>query len=216
VMIASAVEQQGAATQEISRNIQAANTCTGEVARNVTGVSEDARQTSTMAESVFNAAQDLARQAESMRAVADNFLVRLQSGGATLEWGPAWFTFHPVIDADHKMLVQYVNELNQAMLEGKGHDVATDVLAKLVDYTRDHFAREEVIWREGGLASLNQHEQTHSALIIKVRQFQRDFAEGKATLTTELMSFLREWLINHVFKTDKIAVKEIKARANAS
>jgi methyl-accepting chemotaxis protein len=209
--IAAAVEQQGAATQEISRNIQAANARTHEVSDNVVGVSNGAKETSSMAQGVLDAARDLTREAESMRAVADNFLLRLQSGGATLEWGPAWFTGHPVIDADHKMLVQYVNELYQAMIQGKGHDVASDVLGKLVQYTRDHFAREEVIWREGGLTSLAKHEKTHADLVVKVEAFQRDFLSGKATLTADLMSFLREWLIAHVFRTDKAGVKEIDA-----
>jgi methyl-accepting chemotaxis protein len=207
--IAAAVEEQGAATQEISRNIQAANTRTGEVSRNVLGVSDGAKETSTMAQGVFDAARDVARQAESMRAVADNFLVRLQSGGATLEWGTAWLTGHPVIDADHKMLVRYVNELNAAMIEGHGHDVAAGVLRNLVQYTHDHFGREEVIWREGGLSSLAKHKKTHADLVEKVVAFERDFKAGKATLTADLMSFLREWLIAHVFRTDKAGVKEI-------
>jgi len=207
--IANAVEEQGAATQEITRNIQEAHAGTSEVARNVVEVSNGARESSQAALSVFNASRDLSREAESMRAVADDFLIRLQSGGATLEWGPAWLTGHPVIDADHKMLVQYVNDLSHAMHAGEGRSVAADILAKLVQYTRDHFAREEVIWRDGGLSSLAQHLRTHADLVGKVEAFQTEFVAGKATLTADLMSFLREWLINHVFKTDKAGVKEI-------
>jgi methyl-accepting chemotaxis protein len=207
--IAAAVEEQGAATQEITRNIQEAHTGTAEVARNVVGVSKGAQDGASGAQSVFTAAKDLNHEAETMRAVADSFLIRLQSGGATLEWSDAWVAGHPVIDADHKMLLQYVNALNQAMVEGKGRDIAADVLNKLVSYTRDHFAREEVIWEKGGLRSLPQHRKTHKDLVAKVEQFQKAFVAGEATLTTELMAFLREWLIDHVFKTDKAGVREI-------
>ncbi len=211
--ISAAVEEQGAATQEITRNIQTAHTRTAEVSRSIGAVSNDAKETSSAAQSVFGSAHDLARQAESMRAIADGFLVRLQSGGASLDWGPAWFTGNAVIDADHKMLVQYVRDLNQAMLDGKGHDVLGDILGKLVQYTRDHFAREEIIWSKGGLKSLLEHQEMHADLVTKIEQFQRDFTAGKATLTTEIMSFLREWLINHVFKTDKAGVNEIAVPA---
>ncbi len=207
--IAAAVEEQGAATQEITRNIQTAHGRTVEVSRSIGSVSNDAKETSTAAQSVFGSAHDLARQAESMRAIADGFLVRLQSGGATLEWGPAWLTGNSTIDADHKMLVQYVRDLNQAMLDGKGRDLMADILGKLVQYTRDHFTREEIIWSKGGLNSLAEHQRIHHELVIKIEQFQRDFTSGKATLTTEIMSFLREWLIEHVFKTDKAGVREI-------
>jgi methyl-accepting chemotaxis protein len=207
--IAAAVEEQGAATQEITRNIQEAHAGTVEVARNVVGVSKGAQDSSASARNVFSAAKELHHEAESMRAVADSFLIRLQSGGASLEWSDAWVSGHPTIDADHKMLLQYVNELNQAMVEGKGRDIAAGVLDKLVSYTREHFAREEAIWEKGGLVSLAQHRKIHADLVGKVEQFQRAFLAGQATLTTDLMAFLREWLIDHVFKTDKAGVREI-------
>ena len=209
--IAAAVEEQGAATGEITRNIQSAHSRTAEVSRSIGGVSKDAKETGEAAQSVLAAARNLKAQAESMRALADGFLVRLQSGGG-FEWGPAWFTGNAAIDTDHKMLVQYVCDLNKAMLKGHGRDIIADTLGKLVQYTRDHFAREEAIWAHGGLTSLADHQQKHADLVTKVLQFQRDFTAGNATLTTEIMSFLREWLINHVFKTDKAGVREISAR----
>ena len=209
--IAAAAGQQGDATKEISGNIHSVNERTMEVTRNVTGVSDGARETSDRAQTLFGAARDLLNEAESMRAIIDGFLLRLQAGGATLAWGPGWLTGHPVIDADHEKLVQYVNELNTAMTEGHGHDVAAAVLTKLVAYTREHFRREEKIWHEGGLATLTEHEATHAKLVHAVEGFQADFLAGKATLTAELMSFLRDWLVNHVFKTDKAGVKAIMA-----
>jgi hemerythrin-like metal-binding protein len=211
--IAAAVEQQGAATQEITRNIQKAHTGTAEVAENVKGVSKGAESSSRSAKTLLASAQGLNSEAESLRAEADKFMIQLQTSGASLEWGPAWLTGHAVIDADHKMLVQYVNELNRAMLDGKGNDVAAKILKNLVDYTRDHFAREEVIWNQGGLESLAAHHTKHVDLVAKVEGFQRDFVSGKAALTGDLMSFLRTWLINHVFMTDKAGVAEITARA---
>lgn len=199
---------------EITRNIQQAHTSTSEVATNVAAVRDGTQESNRSIRIVMKEADGLGSQAETMRAIADDFLIQLQSGGGTLEWGPAWVSGHPVIDKDHKMLVQYVNELNHAMLHGAGHDVASDVLNKLVQYTVDHFAREEVIWTQGGLASLDNHKRIHANLVEKVKAFQQDFASGKATLTTELMTFLRQWLINHVFKTDKAGVKEISTKTS--
>jgi methyl-accepting chemotaxis protein len=208
--IAAAVEQQGAATQEITRNIQKAHNGTAEVALNVGGVSDGVKASTESARNVLDSARDLNHQSEILRSVANKFMIQLQTAGATLDWGPAWFTGQPVIDADHEMLVKYVNELSQALLEGKGRDVAADVLAKLVNYTRDHFAREEIIWNEGGLESLPEHLKKHGDLVDKVVKYQNDFMAGKVDLSGELLSFLREWLIDHVFRTDKAAVAAIK------
>jgi len=211
--IAAAVEEQGAATGEITRNIQQAHAGTVEVAQNISGVSGGAAESSGAARELLESARELNAEAEAMRAVADNFLVRLQAGGASLEWGKAWLTGNAEIDADHKMLVQYVNELNQAMMQGMGRNIAADILDKLVNYTRDHFGREEAIWRRGGLKSLAEHETAHRNLVSKVEEFQRQFAAGKASLTADLMSFLREWLVDHVFKTDKAGVVAINKAA---
>ena len=79
--IAAAVEEQGAATQEITRNIQEAHTGTAEVARNAVAVSNGAMESGNAAQEVFGAVRDLTRQAESMRAVADEFVIQLKSEG---------------------------------------------------------------------------------------------------------------------------------------
>ena len=108
------------------------------------------------------------------------------------------------------MLVQYVNELNQAMLNGQGKSVLKDILGNLVNYTKEHFEREEKIWKDGGLLSLAEHREIHADLVNQVTNFQKEFSRGSISVTTEIMSFLREWLTDHIFKTDKACVKEIK------
>ena len=98
------------------------------------------------------------------------------------------------------------------MLQAKDHEAVAGILEKLVRYTVDHFSREEAIWAEGGLRGQAEHKQLHAKLAGEVAAFQKDFMAGKAMVTAELMSFLRDWLINHVFKADKAGMKEISAR----
>ena len=72
--IASAVEEQGAATQEISRNVQQAAQGTQEVSANSTGVSEAARQTGLAANEVLQSAGVLSRDGATLRTQVDEFL----------------------------------------------------------------------------------------------------------------------------------------------
>jgi len=72
--IASAVEEQGAATQEISRNVQQAAQGTQEVSSNSTGVSEAARQTGAAAAQVLQSAGELSRNGAALRQQVDEFL----------------------------------------------------------------------------------------------------------------------------------------------
>ena len=72
--IAAAVEQQGAATQEIVRNVTQANAGTQEVTGTIAGVAQAADQTGRAADHVLTAATALTRQSEQLAVEVDRFL----------------------------------------------------------------------------------------------------------------------------------------------
>jgi methyl-accepting chemotaxis protein len=72
--ISAAVEEQGAATQEIARNVQQAAAGTQEVANNVQGVNASADETGNAASQVLSAADQLAQQSDAMRSDVSRFL----------------------------------------------------------------------------------------------------------------------------------------------
>ena len=78
--IASAVEEQGAATQEIARNVQEAASGTQDVSMNVTGIMESATSTGAAAGQVLGAASDLAKNSESLRSEVTRFLDGVRAG----------------------------------------------------------------------------------------------------------------------------------------
>ncbi|MBA4035919.1 MAG: methyl-accepting chemotaxis protein [Bradyrhizobium sp.] len=77
--IAAAVEEQGAATREIARNIQHAAGGTGEVSSNIVGVSSAATQAGTAAGQVLTASDALRREADVLRAEIDAFLSNIRA-----------------------------------------------------------------------------------------------------------------------------------------
>jgi methyl-accepting chemotaxis protein len=78
-VIAAAVEQQGAATLEISRNTQEAAKGTDEVTRNIAGVNSAAAETGVAASQVLSASGELGRQAETLREDVARFLTDLKA-----------------------------------------------------------------------------------------------------------------------------------------
>jgi methyl-accepting chemotaxis protein len=77
--IAAAVEEQGAATREIARNIQHAAGCTSEVSGNIVGVSTASAEAGAAAGEVLNASNGLRREAEVLRAEIDAFLANIRA-----------------------------------------------------------------------------------------------------------------------------------------
>lgn len=77
--IATAVEQQGAATREIARNIQHAAGGTSEVSSNIVGVSDASTQAGVAANEVLGASGDLRREADTLRGEIDEFLTSIRA-----------------------------------------------------------------------------------------------------------------------------------------
>lgn len=77
--IASAVEEQGAATQEIARNTQQAAKGTEQVSSNIAGVNRAAGETGAAASQVLSSAEDLGRQSETLRADINSFLEKIRA-----------------------------------------------------------------------------------------------------------------------------------------
>jgi methyl-accepting chemotaxis protein len=77
--IAAAVEQQGAATREIARNIQHAAGGTSEVSSNIIGVSTASTQAGSAAGEVLSASGALRREADLLRSEIDAFLSNIRA-----------------------------------------------------------------------------------------------------------------------------------------
>jgi methyl-accepting chemotaxis protein len=77
--IAAAVEEQGAATREIARNIQHAAGGTSEVSSNIVGVSTASAEAGSAASEVLSASGALRREADVLRAEIDAFLSNIRA-----------------------------------------------------------------------------------------------------------------------------------------
>ena len=78
--IASAVEQQRAATDEIARNVEQAARGTQEVSANIAGVSEAAHEASRAASQVLSEAGQLSKQSESLNREVGTFMHKVRAG----------------------------------------------------------------------------------------------------------------------------------------
>ena len=77
--ISSAVEEQGAATREIARNIQAAAAGSSEIASHIGGVNVAATATGEAATEVLTGARELDHQAGMLRSAVDEFLTQVRA-----------------------------------------------------------------------------------------------------------------------------------------
>ena len=132
-------------------------------------------------------------------------------------WDSALDTGIEVIDAQHKRIVAYVNQLEAAQVCGDRIQVA-EIIEKLVDYTQSHFGFEEAMMEEAGYAFLKPHRKVHELFIKRVTDFAVRAAKGE-DIARELHSMLTKWLISHIANEDRDyskAVTQMLARQGAA
>jgi methyl-accepting chemotaxis protein len=77
--IAAAVEEQGAATQEISRNVQQAARGTSQVSANIADVQRGANDTGAASSQVLSAAQSLSSESDRLKQEVSSFLISVRA-----------------------------------------------------------------------------------------------------------------------------------------
>ncbi len=122
---------------------------------------------------------------------------------ALLTWQDKYSVGIREIDDQHKQLITMINELNDAMLAGKGKDVLMTVLNKLASYCVSQFGTEEKLFATHAYPETADHKDKHHKMTAKVTALIGEVKSGKSTVSIEVMNFLKNWLDKHIMETDK-------------
>ncbi len=182
--IATAAEEQTATTSEITGNIQM---ITEVVNRNV----DSARNTTV-------ATSKLAQQVDELHQLVGRFKL-----ANAIIWDESYSTGIQKFDEQHKVLIRMVNDLHDAMQQKRTKATIGEILRGLADYTVNHFADEEKAFTQTGYPDEANHKIIHKKLVDQVVDFIGKFQSGEAVLSQDLLSFLQDWLINHIKGEDK-------------
>lgn len=120
-----------------------------------------------------------------------------------ITWSDDLAVGNTFIDNDHKKLIEMVDRLHVVMQDGKGREVMDKVLHNLIKYTQEHFRREEDLMHNMRYPGIIEHKEEHDKLVKQVIDLQHKFESGVATMSIEVLHFLRDWLVNHIAKSDQ-------------
>jgi len=122
---------------------------------------------------------------------------------ALIKWDDSFSVNIVEIDGQHQKLVGMINDLNDAMRQGKSKDVLGKIVSGLIGYAGTHFKTEEKYFDQFGYPETNSHKKEHSDFTQKVAEFKNQFDKGAFGLSIEVMNFLSNWLQNHIKTVDK-------------
>jgi len=122
---------------------------------------------------------------------------------AFINWDDSFSVNVTEIDRQHQKLVAMINDLSDAMKQGKGKEVLGKIINALIDYTATHFKTEEKYFNQFGYPETVSHKKEHTAFVQNVSDFKDKFENEKITLSIEIMNFLSNWLRSHIKGVDK-------------
>jgi len=126
---------------------------------------------------------------------------------AFMDWNESLSVGVLQIDNEHKKLVELVNTLNDSMKTGKSKETLQKIFSELVEYTITHFTNEEMLMQKVNYSNVAIHKREHDELTKKARVLKDDFISGKMMISIEVRDFLKNWIVNHIQKTDKLYTK---------
>ena len=89
------------------------------------------------------------------------------------------------------------------MVSGTAKEKMDPLLDGLIEYTATHFAHEEEYFATYQYPDAEMHTQEHKKLVKDVLDFKEKFDSGRASINMELMTFLKDWLLQHILGSDK-------------
>ncbi|HEY5672827.1 MAG TPA: bacteriohemerythrin [Malonomonas sp.] len=121
---------------------------------------------------------------------------------SAITWKEVYETNIVVLDKEHRRLVEQINRLYQAIREKRSEEIMLSIFDELVSYTDQHFANEERLLTEYGYPQLAEQQAEHKRLAQQVHDYRQQLDGDSALSATEVMGFLRQWLLDHIVKHD--------------
>lgn len=115
-----------------------------------------------------------------------------------------------IVDKQHKMLIDMINEFHDAIMAGQSSEKMDDIVTGLLYYAQTHFGTEEEFFRKYNYPDRQAHIREHNEFIMNITSKFDKMKKGELVLSVEISKFLRDWLLNHVMSSDRKFAPYIK------
>lgn len=117
-----------------------------------------------------------------------------------------------MFDDQHKQLIKLINDLYNALQANKGDDAMLKILDELINYTVYHFDTEEEMFEKYGYKNITEHKKIHSGLKNTAVDLKNKILAGEAVIGFNVISFLENWVKNHILVEDRKYVEFFKQK----
>jgi hemerythrin-like metal-binding protein len=126
----------------------------------------------------------------------------------TIEWSDAMLTGVAEIDQQHRILVDTLIEARTKLTDDASKPLFEQITRDLLAYAIYHFNTEEQLMQRHGYAAAApeqaaEHLAAHRHFSERVVELRAAARLGEAGSKGALLSFLEDWLVDHIMTVDK-------------
>jgi hemerythrin len=119
-----------------------------------------------------------------------------------VNWNESYLLGIDDIDSHHEHLVALLNDTYDTIVARESAGKIEKIFDDLIAYSKYHFAAEESMMNTLAYPKLDEHVLLHDAFSREIDRFQSEFHNGNTLITVGVLTYLKDWLINHILTND--------------
>ena len=116
----------------------------------------------------------------------------------------------PEMDAQHKELVELIDNLHDVMNREAGREEVAPAMENIREHARAHFATEEDLMVRHGYQGYAVHKGIHEELLKQVDILVRRYGGGGRSFSMDILRFILTWLTEHIEGEDLYLAEFLK------
>jgi hemerythrin-like metal-binding protein len=118
-----------------------------------------------------------------------------------LQWREEWSVGIPELDAQHRHLIELLDELVKCTRSGGSCGFSPKALNEITRYAEGHLRREELVLRIRGYPGYTEHKAEHDAYRAQAASLQLQYA--RRDVDVRIANFLTGWWRFHIRISDQ-------------
>ena len=119
-----------------------------------------------------------------------------------IHWKKTYETGHPLIDAEHRILVMLFRKLDVAIKTREPEATISRIVLEVKRYVQFHFTSEENLMYETNYPGIEAHITVHTHLMVKLNNMISKLT-SRQEFPDDVLDFLSDWLTKHISHHDK-------------
>ena len=129
-----------------------------------------------------------------------------------LKWDNSLSVKVKQLDDQHKSLITIINLLQEAITDHRQEEALSEIISNLKEYAIHHFESEEKLFTQFNFKFNKEHKKEHNDFKIILDGYTSRMKTSPVAVSEELLIFLKAWLINHIFTSDRKYISLFKAK----